>query len=77
MITEYKLIAGTQEELVEYYSFVDGDKFKWCVDSSVEDQLDDILSKDKIFGFIVYLECRIVDSTWVGIQDGVIIRDSK
>lgn len=77
MIKEYKLIAGTREELIEYYSFVDGNKFRWCSDSPVEAQLDDRLSTNKIFGFVFYLEWREYDSSWVGTQDGVMIRDSE
>ena len=74
MITEYKLIAGTKEELIEYYSFVDGENFKWCVDSPVTIQLDNILSMDKIFGFIQFLEWDADGSSWVGMSDGVLIR---
>jgi hypothetical protein len=73
MITEYKMVAGTRDEIVNYYSIVDGIKYRWMVNVSVEEQLGKLEEIGKSIGFVAYLE-NTSGENWKVIQDAVLLR---
>jgi predicted ArsR family transcriptional regulator len=73
MITEYKMLAGDKNEIINYYSFVDGSKYRWMVNASVEEQLDKLEEIGNSVGFVAYLE-NTSGENWKAIQDAVLLR---
>lgn len=61
MITERKLVAGTMEELIEYFSFVGNDpKTKLITENDIPAQLQK-LNEDGRIGYVSYLKNTVVD----------------
>jgi hypothetical protein len=70
MLTEEKIVCGTLDELREYFSFVDGNKFEWVKDFPLERQLDPERT-DSPYRIVFYMRNkhpREIDRVWVFIR---------
>ena len=92
MITERKLICGTKDELMDYFSFVQTNSFLlssgFCeiTNKPIEKQIDDLLEKGILMSYIFYMKVDTEPSNDINrdvtcrkceiLMDGVQIRDN-